>query len=42
MDLSRADVARMLDLTLLRPEATPDEVVALCVEANELALVRFA
>ena len=38
MDLSRADVARMLDLTLLRPEATPDEVVALCVEANELGV----
>ena len=36
MDLSRHDVARMLDLTLLRPEATPDDVVALCVEANEL------
>ena len=38
MDLSRDDVARMLDLTLLRPEATPDEVVALCVEANELGV----
>ena len=38
MDLSRADVAKMLDLTLLRPEATPDDVVALCVEANELGV----
>ncbi len=38
MELSRADVARMLDLTLLRPEATPDEVLAMCLEATELGV----
>ena len=38
MTLSRADVARLMDLTLLKPEATPEQVAALCVEANELGV----
>ena len=33
---SRADVARMIDHTLLKPEATPDQVSALIDEAAEL------
>jgi deoxyribose-phosphate aldolase len=36
--LTRAELARMVDHTLLKPEATPDDVAALCVEANELAV----
>ena len=34
MDLDRATLARLIDHTLLRPEATPAEVTALCVEAS--------
>lgn len=33
---SRADVARMIDHTLLKPEATPDQVAALIEEAARL------
>jgi deoxyribose-phosphate aldolase len=33
-NLDRAGLARMIDHTLLRPEATPVEVTALCVEAS--------
>lgn len=33
---SRADVAQMIDHTLLKPEATPDQVAALIAEAAEL------
>ncbi|MFD5869068.1 deoxyribose-phosphate aldolase [Corynebacterium sp. NPDC060344] len=33
---SRADVARMIDHTLLKPEATPDQVKSLIDEAAEL------
>ncbi len=38
MTLSRSDVARLMDLTLLKPEATPEQVAALCTEANELGV----
>jgi deoxyribose-phosphate aldolase len=34
--LTRASVARLIDHTLLRPEATAAEVAALCAEAAEL------
>ena len=34
--LSRADVAQMIDHTLLKPEATPAQVAALIAEASEL------
>ena len=34
----RADVAAMIDHTLLRPEATPDAVRALCQEAGDLGV----
>lgn len=37
-DLTRAELARMVDHTLLKPEATPDDVAALCAEANELGV----
>lgn len=33
---SRADIARMIDHTLLKPEATPDQIAALIDEAAEL------
>ena len=33
---SRTDVAQMIDHTLLKPEATPDQVAALAKEAGEL------
>jgi deoxyribose-phosphate aldolase len=36
MTTTRAQAARLMDLTLLKPEATAESVVALCVEANEL------
>ncbi|HMR49316.1 MAG TPA: deoxyribose-phosphate aldolase [Arachnia sp.] len=36
MSLSRADLARMIDHTLLRTDATPAEVSALVAEAREL------
>jgi deoxyribose-phosphate aldolase len=36
VSLSSRQVARLMDLTLLKPEATADDVAALCVEANEL------
>ncbi|MCU0936744.1 MAG: deoxyribose-phosphate aldolase [Gammaproteobacteria bacterium] len=35
---TRAELARMVDHTLLRPEATPDDVAALCAEAGELGV----
>jgi deoxyribose-phosphate aldolase len=35
---SRSEVARLVDHTLLRPEATAAEIRALCVEAAELAV----
>lgn len=38
MALTRAQLARMVDHTLLRPEATPADVAALCEEANELGV----
>lgn len=38
MALVRADLARMVDHTLLRPEATPADVAALCTEANALGV----
>ncbi len=38
MECSRAELARMVDHTLLKPEATPEDVAALCVEANELGV----
>jgi deoxyribose-phosphate aldolase len=36
--MDRATLAAMIDHTLLRPEATEAEVVALCVEAGELGV----
>jgi deoxyribose-phosphate aldolase len=36
--LSRVELARMVDHTLLKPEATPDDVAALCAEAGELGV----
>jgi deoxyribose-phosphate aldolase len=36
--MDRATLARMIDHTLLRPEATADDVEALCVEATELGV----
>jgi deoxyribose-phosphate aldolase len=38
MPLSREDVARVVDHTLLRPEATGDDVRALCAEAAGLGV----
>jgi deoxyribose-phosphate aldolase len=38
MALSRSDLAHMVDHTLLKPEATPDDVAALCAEANDLGV----
>jgi deoxyribose-phosphate aldolase len=38
MPLTRAELARMVDHTLLKPEATPDDVAALCAEAGELGV----
>lgn len=38
MAVTRTELARMVDHTLLRPEATPADVVALCAEANELGV----
>ena len=39
MTLDRAAVARLIDHTLLKPEATPADVAALCKEANELGVL---
>ncbi|MCX5041816.1 deoxyribose-phosphate aldolase [Aldersonia sp. NBC_00410] len=36
---TRADVAAMIDHTLLKPEATPDDVAALVAEARELGVL---
>src|SRR3546814_13545595 len=36
--MDRPALAAMIDHTLLRPEATAEEVVALCVEATELGV----
>jgi deoxyribose-phosphate aldolase len=36
--MDRASLAARIDHTLLRPEATPDEVAALCAEAVELGV----
>ena len=36
--LTRTELARMVDHTLLKPEATPDDVAALCAEANDLGV----
>jgi deoxyribose-phosphate aldolase len=36
MTTPRADLARLVDHTLLKPEATPEQVAALCAEAAEL------
>jgi len=38
MELSRSELARMVDHTLLRPEATADDVAALCAEAADLGV----
>ena len=38
MALTRSELARMVDHTLLKPEATPDDVAALCAEANDLGV----
>ncbi len=38
MALTRTELARMVDHTLLKPEATPDDVAALCAEANDLGV----
>ncbi|MFC4554277.1 deoxyribose-phosphate aldolase [Georgenia faecalis] len=37
--LSRTDVARMVDHTLLKPEATPEQVAALVAEARQLGVL---
>lgn len=34
-DITKAELAGLIDHTLLRPEATPDEVIALCGQAGE-------
>lgn len=36
--MDRATLARYVDHTLLKPEATADDVIALCNEANELGV----
>jgi deoxyribose-phosphate aldolase len=38
MPITRQELARMVDHTLLKPEATPADVAALCAEANELGV----
>jgi deoxyribose-phosphate aldolase len=38
MALTRSELARMVDHTLLKPEATPDDVADLCAEANDLGV----
>ena len=38
MQMTRAELARMVDHTLLKPEATPADVAALCAEANDLGV----
>src|ERR1700704_1555566 len=39
MTLDRAAVARLIDHTLLKPEATHADVAALCKEATELGVL---
>jgi deoxyribose-phosphate aldolase len=36
--MDRADLAAMIDHTLLRPDATPADVAGLCAEANDLGV----
>jgi deoxyribose-phosphate aldolase len=36
--MDRAELAAMIDHTLLRPEATDDDIAALCAEASELGV----
>ncbi len=38
MTLTREALARMVDHTLLKPEATAEDVAALCAEANDLGV----
>jgi len=38
MPMTRDTLARMVDHTLLKPEATPADVEALCAEANDLGV----
>ncbi len=38
MTLTRSELARMVDHTLLKPEATAADVAALCAEANDLGV----
>lgn len=38
MTFTRDHAARLMDLTLLKPEATAEQVAALCVEAGELGV----
>jgi deoxyribose-phosphate aldolase len=38
MTISRAELVRIVDHTLLKPEATPADVAALCAEANALGV----
>jgi deoxyribose-phosphate aldolase len=38
VSITRASVARLVDHTLLKPEATADDVAALCAEAAELGV----
>lgn len=38
MTITRSELARMVDHTLLKPEATSADVAALCAEANDLGV----
>ncbi len=38
MTISRTELARMVDHTLLKPEATAEDVAALCAEAGDLGV----
>lgn len=38
MTITRSELARMVDHTLLKPEATAADVAALCAEANDLGV----
>lgn len=38
LDMDRAQLARLIDHTLLAPDATPGQIAMLCVEATELGV----
>ena len=39
MNISRSELARLIDHTLLKPDATPDDIIKLCSEARKYGFI---